>query len=178
LSGGPEGTCAMQSDEYSSDNDAPEEIGLLEAKEQTLNVRKAENESKKALVNQKKLTNVKKDSILRQNKLTKKQNDFLPTEVLEDIAQSDTKKSSKPAKRKRESKKTLSTESRDVRKIVKDGVTIQKLQSAEGLISDSRKSASQDATDLIEKHFGNVKREEYFKVYSRQSGPARHFASV
>ena len=167
----------MQSGE-SSDNDAPEEIGLLEAKNQTLNVRKAENESKQALANRKKQINVKKDSVLRQNKASRQNNEYLPTQVLEEIAQTEMKKADKPTKRKRESKKTISSNSRDVRRVVKDGVTIQKLRSADGLISDSRKTASRDAEDMLSKHFGNVKREEYFKVYSRQSGPARHFNPV
>jgi lipid II:glycine glycyltransferase (peptidoglycan interpeptide bridge formation enzyme) len=159
-----------------SDNDAPEEISLVEAKRQTLDIRKAEIQSKQALADKKKLVNVRKEEIIRSNKSSAKKVDFLPTEVLEDLAPDD-ETVSKP-KRKRESKKTLSTKREQLKKIVKNGYTIQKLGSEEGLISNARKAASQDATDLLSNHFQKIQREDYFKVYSRQSGPAKRFEAI
>ena len=159
-----------------SDNDAPEEISLVEAKRQTLDVRKAEIQSKQAFANQKKLINVRKEENIRSNKRSAKKIDFLPTEVLEDLAPEDDIVN-KP-KRRREAKKTLSTKNERLKKVVKNGYTIQKLASEQDSISNARKAASQDAMDLLSNHFKKVQREDYYKVYSRQSGPAKRFDAV
>jgi hypothetical protein len=159
-----------------SDNDAPEEISLVEAKRQTLDIRKAELQSKQALADKKKVINVRKEEIIRSNKRSAKKLDRLPTEILEALAPDD-EIVSKP-KRKREAKKTLSTKNERLKQIDKNGYTIQKLASEEGSISNARKAVSQEAMDLLSNHFKKIQREDYFKVYSRQSGPAKRFDSV
>ena len=155
-----------------SDDDAPEEISLLQAKEQNLNDRKAERLSKKALADKRKQDNVRKDAVLRENKFSKK-NIFLPTEVLDEISQGIS--SSKKSKSKEKLKKTVSFKKSELRTVVKGGIILKKLRSEEGLISDSRKEASKDATDLLSRHFGAIQREDYFKVYSRDAGPSKRF---
>ena len=159
-----------------SDNDAPEEISMVEAKRQTLDIRKAEIQSKQALAVQKKVINIRKEEIIRSNKRSSKKLDLLPTEILEDLAPDD-ESVGKP-KHKRQAKKTLSTKNERLKTIDKNGYTIQKLASDAGSISNARKAASQEAMDLLSNHFGKIKREDYFKVYSRQPGPAKRFDAV